>query len=391
MSGDAEGKRLSMQLSGVARIPAVKTFSVAVLMSGGVDSSVAAALLVEAGHRVVGLTLKLWDAEDEEHARKVCCTTVMARDAAAVCGKLGIPHYTLDLREDFRREVIERFERDYLLGRTPNPCVQCNSRIKWGKVWRRAQELGLERIATGHYARIEYETDGSPRLLRGLDAAKDQSYFLWEISRDLLAVTVFPLGELTKPQVRDIARWLDLPVAEKEESQDVCFIPRDNYRDWLTSRNPELANGALAGVMVDEAGRILGKHDGYPFFTIGQRKGLGLGGGRKLFVTKIEPETHLVHVGSEDGLTSNQLRLGSLNLLTNHEFNGGNGLTVKIRYHDAGTQARVTLRSAGELVVIPDIPFSAVTPGQSAVIYHGDQVLAGGIIELSDECREYGE
>jgi tRNA-uridine 2-sulfurtransferase len=354
--------------------------SIAVLMSGGVDSSVAAALLVEAGHRVVGFTLKLWDAEDDEHAKKVCCTVTMARDASRVCGLLGIPHYTLDLREDFRHEVIERFESDYLLGRTPNPCVHCNSRIKWGRVWQKAQVLGLEYIATGHYARIKRSGDGAARLRRGIDTVKDQSYFLWEIPREMLNVTVFPLGELTKQEVRAKARQLNLPVAEKEESQDVCFIPRDDYRAWLQSRHPEFASGELAGEMIDEHGRVLGRHEGYPLFTIGQRKGLGLGGGSQtLFVTKIDSALRRVHVGPKSDLLSTRFRVGQVNRLTPNEFNGGNGFVVKVRYHDLGTGARVQTVEEG-LEVITERPLEAVTPGQSAVIYRDDEVVAGGII-----------
>jgi len=350
-------------------------------MSGGVDSSVAAALLVERGYRVVGFTLKLWDAEDDDHARKVCCTAVMARDAGRVCAILGIPHYTIDLRDRFRDEVIEPFASEYLAGHTPNPCVHCNSRLKWGAMWDKARTLGLQRIATGHYARIQAADDGSPRLLCALDNIKDQSYFLWEIPAELLAVTIFPLGELTKSEVRKHARRLGLPVADKEESQEVCFIPRDDYRTWLLNRNQALADGQLAGEMVDREGRVIGRHNGYPLFTIGQRKGLGLGGGTpRLFVTRIEPETHRIHLGEKKDLDCGEFRVGSINRLRNAPFDGRNGYTVKIRYRDPGIVARVTENGNG-LYISTDDPARAVTPGQSAVIYCGDEVVAGGIIQ----------
>jgi len=350
-------------------------------MSGGVDSSVAAAMLVEQGFQVVGFTLKLWDAEDEEHARKVCCTTVMARDAGKVCSLLGIPHYTLDLRDDFRKEVIERFDREYLAGRTPNPCVHCNSKVKWGRVWEKVQAIGMEWLATGHYAQMVMNEYGVPALVKGVDGSKDQSYFLWEIPRPLLHRTLFPLGSFSKLEVRDYARKLNLPVAEKEESQEVCFIPRDDYRGWLKSRHPELEDGALSGNVVDEHGATIGQHDGYPFFTVGQRKGLGLGGGRKLFVTKIEPMTHQVHVGPEEGLTLRQFEVERLNLLSSdYPFTGENGYSVKIRYRDVGQPARLTLLPVDRMLVELESPVRSLTPGQSAVFYHGDDVIAGGII-----------
>jgi tRNA-specific 2-thiouridylase len=354
--------------------------SVAILMSGGVDSSVAAALLVSEGRRVVGLTLKLWDAEDDDHARKICCTTTMARDAGKVCAILGIPHYTIDLREDFKREVIDRFEQDYLAGRTPNPCVQCNSKIKWGKVWEKVQSLGLERIATGHYARIERDAAGHAMLCKGLDSSKDQSYFLWEIPSSLLEVTLFPLGGKKKEEVRDLARQLNLPVAEKEESQEVCFIPKDDYRGWLLSRQPDLKEGSLSGNFIDESGHVIGTHSGYPFFTVGQRKGLGLGGGRKLFVTRIDPTTRDVHVGPEEDANRHAFELVSSNVLSNCPFEGENGYQVKIRYRDGGVPARVNKTDRGTVEVVSDQAFRSLTPGQSAVIYLDDRVVAGGVI-----------
>lgn len=354
--------------------------SIAVLMSGGVDSSVAAALLVEAGHKVVGFTLRLWDGDERGSSERGCCTITMSRDASAVCKKLGVQHYTLDFREEFQREVIKRFEEDYLEGRTPNPCVQCNSKVKWGKVLRRVQELGLDWIATGHYANVEPTINGEVRLTRGLDPAKDQSYFLWEIPAAMLARTIFPLGKLEKPAVRDIARRFDLPVAEKIESQDICFVGKDNYRDWLQKRRPELSSGNLAGDFVGLNGKVLGQHSGYPLFTIGQRKGLGLGGGQKIFVQKIDPATHQVTVvEDEEELLADQFCIGSLNLLRPSLLDAPD-LSVKVRYRDAGVPATFT-HTADELTAQTLEPVKAVTPGQSAVIYAGDEVVGGGIIQ----------
>ena len=350
-------------------------------MSGGVDSSIAAALLVEQGHRVVGFTLKLWDAVDDEHARKVCCAVEMARDAGRVCAILGIPHYILNLRDRFRTEVIDQFADEYLAGRTPNPCVRCNSRLKWGAMWDRARSLGLERIATGHYARLQTTSDGSPLLGRARDLTKDQSYFLWEIPSRLLSITLLPLGELTKAEVRAYARRLGLPVADKEESQEVCFIPRDDYRSWLLSRSPELAGGQLAGEMVDGEGNILGSHPGYPLFTIGQRKALGLGGGApRLFVTSIEPQSRRVQVGLRSELARTEFRVSNVNRLQNANFDGRNGYIVKVRYRDAGIPAGIS-EEGEELIITTETPVYAVTPGQSAVIYRDDIVVAGGIIQ----------
>jgi len=352
---------------------------VAVLMSGGIDSSVAAALLAEEGHQVVGFTLKLGDGGGEENSRKTCCAAVMARDAAQVCALLGIPHYTVDLGEDFRRQVINSFEEEYLRGRTPNPCVTCNSLIKWGRAWIKARMMGMEYLATGHYARIELDASG-PRLLKGLDRNKDQSYFLWGIPRHLLAQTIFPLGEMNKSEARAFARRLCLPVADKDESQEVCFLPNDDYRAWLTARRKEIAAGSLSGEMVDGQEKIIGRHYGYPFFTIGQRKKLGLGGGRKLFVTRIEPETKRVFVGEEDDLLLSEFSIEQVNILHEQPFAGENGYSVKIRYRDPGAPARVERKPDGRFDIIPAQPLKAVTPGQSAVIYRGEEVVAGGVI-----------
>ena len=356
--------------------------TVAVAMSGGVDSSVAAALLVKAGYHVVGFTMKLWDAENDGYAPKVCCTAAMARDAGSVCRILDIPHYTLDLRVQFQREVVDQFTAEYLCGATPNPCVRCNSLIKWGRLWEKAQALGLERLATGHYAKVEIDHNGNPHLLRGLDLAKDQSYFLWQIPSDMLKVTIFPLAHLIKPEVRRIAAELSLPVADKAESQEICFIPDDDYRAWLLNRNPELNENSISGEMVDVSGKVLGKHEGCHQFTIGQRKGLGLGGGRKIFVTDIDPVSKRVTLGDEDQLERSQFKIRDINILDGDLFDDNIDKIVKVRYRDAGVVATVT-RRGDEVIVSTLKPVKAVAPGQSAVFYAGDRLLGGGVIVRS--------
>ncbi len=346
-------------------------------MSGGVDSSVAAAKLVEAGHCVFGFTLRLFD---HDPAVDVSVFPDPVKDAAAVCAELGIPHHVVDLRAEFHHEIMDYFEREYMAGRTPNPCVHCNSRIKWAKLWNKAQAYGIERISTGHYARIDLNTRGDVCLRRGADQLKDQSYFLWELPRKLLALTFFPLGDMTKTEVREYASAKNLPVAERSESQEVCFIPNNDYRAWLLNRRPDLANGELKGEMVNQAGDVIGRHEGFPFFTIGQRKGLGLGGGKKYYVTNIDPKTRRVQLGEETQLVQNELTIHSINRLQDRPYDGSNEYEVKIRYRDPGFPAVVERRSDDTLTICSTHPIRSVTPGQSAVIYDGDTVVAGGII-----------
>ncbi len=352
-------------------------------MSGGVDSSVTAALLVEAGYRAVGFTLKLWDGDAS--SSKPCCTVTMANDAKRVCDKIGIPHYTLDMRDSFNKEVIDRFERDYLSGLTPNPCVQCNSRIKWGTMWDEVKALGFERLATGHYAQIKMTDDGNAHLLQGIDRTKDQSYFLWEIPADLLKVTLFPLGGLEKTDTRETARKFDLPVADKVESQEICFIPDDDYRSWLKERNNELGTDH-SGDIVDSSGQLLGRHSGYPLFTIGQRKGLGLGGGaRTLYVTSIDSDTKQVKVGDEGDLNRSLFRVGSLNKIVTTPLDKFDDIKVKIRYRSPAVAAKLVYFDDSSVTVQTEKPVQAVTPGQSAVFYRGNEVIAGGIIQPFDK------
>ncbi|NQT35185.1 tRNA 2-thiouridine(34) synthase MnmA [bacterium] len=354
--------------------------SVAVAMSGGVDSSTTAALLAQAGYDIVGFTLKLWDAADNDYPDKPGVIPDHAADAKRVCEIIGIPHHLLDVRDEFSSVVMDRFEREYFAGRTPNPCVGCNANIKWGLLWENARSLGLERLATGHYARLEIDEKKTVRLLRGVDPHKEQSYFLWQIPKEHLLITMFPLGDKTKPDVREIASRLKLHVADKNESQEVCFIPGNDYRTWLSRRNPDLENGLLGGDMVNESGDVLRHHSGYHLYTIGQRKGLGLGGGSKLYVTAINQGTHTVTVGSESGLYRSEFEIDSVNCLDPELYNNPEGLIVKIRYRDPGVGARVEKIESDRLLVRTAQPVSAVTPGQSAVFYKGDRLLGGGVI-----------
>lgn len=354
--------------------------SIAVAMSGGVDSSVAAALLVESGYRVVGFTMRLWNGEERFAEKMPCCNIEAAKDARKVCDIIGAVHYTVDMRESFRREVLEQFKSEYLAGRTPNPCVRCNSLIKWGYLWEKIRSVGLDRLATGHYARLETNGEKSMRLLKGLDPLKEQSYFLWQIPRTLFDTTLFPLGDKTKPEVRAIARRLNLPVAAKKESLEICFIPNNDYRAWLKTEQPDIESSFYAGEMIDVSGKVLGLHAGYHLFTIGQRKGLGLGGGRKLYITAIDPDTRCVQVGEENELRQSEFSVASLNILSEDLFDNPLKLEVKIRYRDPGVPASVERIGKDRVLVSTLEPVKAVTPGQSAVFYDDDHVLGGGII-----------
>jgi len=348
-------------------------------MSGGVDSSVTAAILVEAGYQVTGFTLLLFD---DPHAGDNSLNNNIL-DAKKVCEILDIPHHVIDQRQSFKDKIIDSFEREYLAGRTPNPCVNCNAWIKWGLLWEKASEMGMERLATGHYARLVRDEKKITRLLKGLDLAKEQSYFLWQVPQNLLEITKFPLGEKTKPEVRGIARLFKLPVAEKSESLEICFIPDNDYRKWLSSRLTDHPSEDYSGEMVDKSGKILGRHSGYHQFTIGQRKWLGLGGGKKLYVYAIDPQNNRVYVGEEDELLRSEFTVASINILDQNLFNNPEDLKVKIRYRDPGVLASVVKVDEVTVLVNTQDPVKAVTPGQSAVFYAGDQVLGGGII-MSD-------
>jgi tRNA-specific 2-thiouridylase len=343
-----------------------------VAMSGGVDSSVAAALLHEAGHELVGVTLHLWDASGDQQVGR-CCAPEDREDARRTCDHLGIPHYVLDEREAFRRDVVEPFLDDYRAGRTPIPCVECNRTVKLDHLVQLAPRFGCEAVATGHYARIAADADG-PRLLRGRDLAKDQSYFLFGLKPETLAQMVFPLGDLVKDEARAEGRRLGVPNADKGESQELCFVPDGDVAGFIArERGP-----GRPGAMVDEGGAPVGEHAGIEAFTIGQRKGLGLGGGPARYVLRIVPDRDQVVVGPAEALRGTELRAERVRWIgaaPTEPFEG----QVRIRYRHEPAAGRIEASEDGFRVSFAT-PQRAITPGQAAVIYRGDEVLGGGFI-----------
>jgi len=350
-------------------------------MSGGVDSSVSAVLLKEQGFDVVGLFMRTGAhgaADDDLHNRKKgCCSAIDAGDARRVADKLDIPFYALDFEREFDR-IIDYFADEYLAGRTPNPCVVCNNWLKFGKLWSFGKQLGADFIATGHYARIAAGDDGAPQLLRAVDPDKDQSYVLHGIRRHVLPHLLFPVGAYRKEQIRALARKSGLAVAEKPDSVEICFVPDGNHAGLIRDRRPGLDT---AGSVVDAAGNILGDHDGYERFTIGQRKGLGIATYRKRYVLEIVPESRTVVLGDKEDLLANGLTASRVNWLIEPPAEARLSCTAKIRYRHAGVPASVVAEDDGNARIEFAEPQSAVTPGQAVVFYDGDRVLGGGWIE----------
>ncbi|MAQ17043.1 MAG: tRNA 2-thiouridine(34) synthase MnmA [Sandaracinus sp.] len=344
-----------------------------VAMSGGVDSSVAAALLHEAGHELVGVTLHLWDAAGEQMVGR-CCAPEDRDDARRTCEHLGIPHYVLDEREAFRRDVVEPFLDEYRAGRTPIPCVECNRTVKLDHLAQLAPRFGCDAVATGHYARLVPSETGA-RLLRGRDHGKDQSYFLFGLRRETLERMVFPLGDLTKDEVRAEGRRLGVPNADKGESQELCFVPDGDVAGFVgRERGP-----GRPGTLVDDAGSVLAEHQGVEAFTIGQRKGLGLGGGPARYVLRIVPDQAQVVVGGATDLFGAELEASGARWLAGAP-EGSFSAEVRIRYRHTPAPATVEPGPEGFRVRFHE-PQRAITPGQAAVIYRGDEVLGGGFIQ----------
>lgn len=353
--------------------------TVLVAMSGGVDSSVAAALLVEQGHRVIGVTMKTFCYSEVEGPSQTCCGLEGIMDARSVADRLGIPHYVFDVERDFTRDVIDDFVAEYAAGRTPNPCVRCNGNTKFRDLLRRGRMLGCDAIATGHYARMGTGAEGEPVLMRGVDHNKDQAYFLWSLPPELLPQLMFPLGALSKPEVRERARALGLSTAEKPESQEICFVPTGDYVDVLEERlgagHPALAPGRL----VTAGGAPVGEHQGYARYTVGQRRGIGGGHGQRLYVLGARPEAREVVVGSWEELHRSDLGIGELNWLAAPPREGER-VEVQIRHRARAAAARVERLEGGRLDLRFDEPQRAVAPGQSAVVFRGEVVVGGGRI-----------
>jgi len=348
-------------------------------MSGGVDSSVAGYLLREQGYDVIGVTMKVWPQDCISRAEDKCCGPQAIADARGVAHSLGIPHYVVDESDQFERLVIDYFSTEYQAGRTPNPCVMCNEKLKFGNLWSKAAALDCDYIATGHYAIIEHCADRAV-LRKGLDPRKDQSYFLFSLRQPQLRRALTPLGDMTKPEIRKIAHSLGLKVADKVDSQEICFVPGNDYKAFLRSHLGE--EEFHRGEIYDVAGNFLGAHDGIELFTIGQRKGLPGGSTRPRYVVDLDPATNRVIVGDAENLACSQFEVDRVNwhpAATESQHNEWES-TVKIRYSHPGTRATVTKSEDGHVCVRLHEPQRAVTPGQAAVIYDGDVVLGGGWI-----------
>ncbi len=349
---------------------------IVVAMSGGVDSSTVAALLAEQGHEVVGVTLQLYDHGQAAGKKGACCAGQDIHDAARVAGKIGIPHYVLDYEKRFRSEVIEDFAETYVRGETPVPCIRCNETVKFRDLLAVARDLGAASLATGHYARRVEGKDG-PELHRAADTGRDQSYFLYRTTRAQLGFLRFPLGGLSKDQTRDLASRVDLPVAQKPDSQDICFVPSGSYGELVAKLRPEASE---PGEIVDQAGHVLGRHPGVIHFTVGQRKGLGVAAAEPLYVLKLEPETRRVVVGPHEALGARRVSLSAVNWLGPSPPTEGFKASVKLRSAQAPLPATVTLDGKGGGDVVLDEPAFGVAPGQACVAYDGDRLLGGGWI-----------
>jgi tRNA-specific 2-thiouridylase len=359
---------------------------VLVAMSGGVDSSVAAALLKEQGYDLVGVTMQVWPSQPGRVGG--CCSIEAVSDAQKVAAALGIPHYTLNYRDYFQKVVINDFIEEYRAGRTPNPCIRCNQFLKFDALLKKADELQCDLIATGHYAKIFMDENGGNHLYRGYDHKKDQSYVLYVMTQEALKRTLFPLDGIEKPEVRRIAIKYNFAVADKPDSQEICFVEDDNYVNFLKENVPGVVK---PGEIVDSKGKVVGRHEGIAFYTIGQRKGIGFFG-FPMYVIKIDPKNNQVVIGNRQEASTKELMVSRLNYPGGDPFNSsiqgdsnnGNGIrgTVKIRSKSPEEPATISAVGDDKVKITFDQPQFAVTPGQSAVFYLGDEVLGGGIIEV---------
>lgn len=356
---------------------------VLVAMSGGIDSTVAALMLHEEGYEVIGITMKTWDYATSGGSKKEtgCCNIDSFNDARAAAVHHGFPHYILDIRDEFGDFVVDNFIEEYLAGRTPNPCVMCNTHIKWRALLKRADAMDCAFIATGHYAKVRRHDNERYVISKGLDETKDQSYVLWGLQQDLLSRTILPLGKYRKTAIRQMAHDFGYPeLAKKSESYEICFVPDNDYRGFLKRNVDGLESSVAGGNFIDESGRILGKHKGYPFYTIGQRKGLDIALGKPVFVTSIDPVKNTVTLGDEEDLFQKEMLVGKLNFIKYAGIADEMEAVIRIRYKDFGNSGKLYNKSEGIGVSFYDAA-KGIAPGQSAVFYEGDDVIGGGIIQ----------
>jgi tRNA-specific 2-thiouridylase len=353
---------------------------VVVGMSGGVDSSVAAYLLKQQGYDVIGVTMQIWQDEDEEDksSNGGCCGLSAVEDARRVAQRLDIPYYVMNFKQEFKCNVMDYFVREYLNGRTPNPCIACNRYVKWESLLKRSLDIGADFIATGHYARIDRLENGRYAIKNSVTAAKDQTYALYNLTQEQLSHTLMPVGEYSKIEIRKIAEEAGLPVAHKPDSQEICFVPDNDYAAFIERETegkvPEPGN------FVDKNGNILGRHKGITHYTIGQRRGLEIAAGHRIFVTDIRPETNEVVIGENEDVFTDKVLCENINYMAVEKLEDGRKILAKIRYNHAGEYCIVSNKNDGKLLLTFEKPVRAATPGQAAVFYDGEYVLGGGTI-----------